>query len=76
MDESSSNSSNKSVTDGVIGKASETYNRWNESATVKKEDSTAVVVFKLTIRILGIILLVALSPIALVVLFIAFLTVL
>lgn len=67
---------NKKVGDAMLDKATETYKWWNNLATLNKEDSIPLSMLKISIRIVGIVVLIALSPIALLAVFIAFLTVL
>lgn len=62
----------KALTD----KAAETYQWWNNLATINEEDPLLVGAAKIGIRLLGIVVLLALSPIILLGLIIAFFAVL
>lgn len=66
---------NKKVSDQMVDKAAATYKWWNNLATLNKEDAFGMTVAKILIRIVGIILMIILSPIAMIALFIAFLAV-
>ena len=52
----------KDATDKVLDKATSTYNWWNDLATIKPDDSMIVGFFKILIRVLGILFLLAISP--------------
>lgn len=64
------------VSDQMLNKASATYKWWNNLATLNKEDSIPLSMAKISIRVVGIIVLIAISPIALLALLIAFMAVL
>jgi len=50
------------ATDKVLGKATSTYNWWNELATIQEDDSFIEGFFKVLIRVLGFLVLLAISP--------------
>lgn len=58
------------------GRAVETYQWWNNLATINAEDPFLVGMAKLGIRLLGIVVLLALSPLIILGLVVAFITVL
>jgi hypothetical protein len=60
----------------VADKAVETYKWWNNLATINAEDPFLVGAAKIGIRLLGIIVLLALSPLIILGLVVAFITVL
>lgn len=60
----------------LTDKAAETYKWWNNLATINAEDPFLVGMGKLGIRLLGIIVLLALSPLIVFGLIVAFITVL
>lgn len=64
------------VSDQMLSKATETYKWWNNLATLNKEDSIPLSLAKISFRVVGIIILIAISPIALLALIIAFMAVL
>jgi len=68
--------SNQKATDVVLDKSMEAFKWWNNLATLNKEDSIPMSMVKIGIRIVGVIVLIALSPIAIIAVMIAFLTVL
>lgn len=74
---SSENTENqeKKVGDLMVDKATETFKWWNNLATLNKEDSTRMSLLKIGFRIIGIVVLIAISPIAILAVFIAFLAV-
>ncbi len=74
----SDNSASKTpkIGDQMLGKATETYKWWNKLATLNKEDSIPLTLAKISIRVVGIIVLIAISPIALLALLIAVMAVL
>jgi len=65
----------KKASDQMIDKGLETFKWWNNLATLNKEDSVGMSLAKISIRIVGIIILIAISPIAIVALIIAFMAV-
>lgn len=65
----------KKVADQMLDKAAETYKWWNNLATLNKADSIPLSMAKIFIRIIGIIVLIAISPIAIIALMIAFMAV-
>ncbi len=65
----------KKVSDQMLDKGLETFKWWNNLATLNKEDSIPMSLFKLSIRIVGIVLMIAISPIAIIALIIAFMAV-
>lgn len=65
----------KKMSDQMVDKAAATFKWWNNLATLNKEDSIAMSLLKISIRIIGIIILIAISPIAIVALIIAFMAV-
>lgn len=60
----------------LTDKAAETYKWWNNLATIHAEDPFLVGMGKLGIRLLGIVILLALSPLIILGLIVAFVTVL
>ena len=56
----------------MINKATETYEWWNNLATLNPEDSIGLSILKIGFRIIGIIVLIALSPMVLVAIIVAF----
>jgi hypothetical protein len=60
----------------LTDKAAETYKWWNNLATINAEDPFLVGAAKIGIRLLGILVLLALSPLILLGLIVAFITVL
>lgn len=66
----------KKVADLMVDKATETFKWWNNLATLNKEDSTGMSLLKIGFRIVGVAVLIAISPIAILAVFIAFLAVL
>ena len=67
--------SEKKAADVLIDKATESFNWWNNLATLNKEDSILMTIFKISIRIVGIIIMIAISPFALIGLIVAFMAV-
>jgi len=67
--------SSKNVSDVMVDKATDTFQWWNKLATLNKEDSIGLTILKIGVRIIGILVLIAISPLALVGLIIAFLAV-
>ncbi len=65
----------KKVSDQMVDKGLATFKWWNNLATLNKEDSIAMSLVKISIRIVGIIILIAISPIAIIALIIAFMAV-
>ncbi len=65
----------KKVSDQMLDKGLETFKWWNNLATLNKEDSIPISLFKLSIRIVGIVIMIAISPIAIIALIIAFMAV-
>ncbi len=61
---------------GVTGRAVETYKWWNNLATINAEDPLLVGLAKLGLRLVGILVLLALSPLIILGLLVAFITVL
>ena len=61
---------------GLTDKAAETYEWWNNLATLHAEDPFLVGLGKIGIRVFGILVLLALSPLIVVGLMVAFITVL
>ncbi len=49
----------------VMNKATETYEWWNNLATLNPEDSIGLSIMKIGIRVIGIIFLIAISPVVL-----------
>ncbi|MEM6317522.1 MAG: hypothetical protein AAF960_07615 [Bacteroidota bacterium] len=78
MDETAPNDEQLSKKKGnkMVDKATETYKWWNNLATLNPQDSIGLTIAKIGIRVLGVIVLIALSPIAIVAIIIGFLTVL
>lgn len=66
------NNAPKKMSDQMVDKGLETFKWWNNLATLNKEDSIAMSLVKISIRIVGIIIMLAISPIAIVALMIAF----
>lgn len=66
---------NQKTTDLMLDKSMDAFKWWNNLATLNKEDSIPMSLVKIGIRIVGIIVLIAISPIAIVALIIAFMTV-
>lgn len=64
------------ATEALSHKAAETYRWWNNLATIHPEDPLLVGVAKIGFRLLGILVLLALSPVILLGLIIAFFAVL
>ncbi len=67
--------SDKKAADVLIDKATESFKWWNNLATLNKEDSILMTIFKISIRIVGIIIMIAISPFALIGLIVAFMAV-
>ncbi len=65
----------KKVSDQMVDKAAATFKWWNNLATLNKEDSLSMSLVKISIRIVGIVILIAISPIAIIALIIAFMAV-
>jgi len=65
----------KKVSDQMIDKGLETFKWWNNLATLNKEDSIPMSLVKIAFRIVGIVIMIAISPIAILALIIAFLAV-
>lgn len=65
----------KKVSDQMIDKGLETFKWWNNLATLNKEDSIPMSLIKISIRVVGIIIMIAISPIAIIALIIAFMAV-
>ena len=65
----------KKVSDQMVDKGLETFKWWNNLATLNKEDSIPMSLVKISIRIVGVIVLIAISPIAIIALIIAFMAV-
>ena len=63
-------------TGGLADKATETYQWWDNLATINAEDPLLVGAAKIGIRLLGILILLALSPLIVLGLIVAFITVL
>lgn len=51
-----------SATDKMMDKASDSLNWWNRTVTINEDDSIWVGAIKIIIRIIGILLLIAISP--------------
>lgn len=64
------------ATKGLTDKATETYEWWNNLATLHAEDPFLVGLGKIGIRVFGILVLLALSPLIVIGLMVAFITVL
>ena len=67
--------SKKDTTDILLDKATDSFKWWNNLATINKEDSLVMLLFKLSIRVVGIIVMIIISPFALVGLIVAFMAV-
>ncbi len=67
--------SDKKPTDLLLDKAADSFKWWNNLATLNKEDSILMTIFKISIRIVGILLMIAISPFALIGLIVAFMAV-
>ena len=65
----------KKVGDLMVNKATETFKWWNNLTTLNQEDSTRMSLLKIGFRIIGIVVMIAISPIAILAVFIAFLAV-
>lgn len=65
----------KKVSDQMIDKGLETFKWWNNLATLNKKDSIPMSLVKISIRIVGIVIMIAISPIAIISLIIAFMAV-
>lgn len=65
----------KKVSDQMIDKGLETFKWWNKLATLNKEDSIPMSLVKISIRVVGIVIMIAISPIAIIALIIAFMAV-
>lgn len=76
MEKESTSPANKKPSNQVLDKATETYKWWDNLATMQPEDPIPLTIAKIFVRIVGIIILVALSPIALIAVIIAFFAVL
>ena len=78
-DKSSTNTEEKDdskrMSDQMVDQAAATYKWWNNLATLNKEDAIGMTLVKILVRIIGIIIMIILSPIAMIALFIAFLAV-
>ena len=64
-----------SATDKMLDKAADTINWWTRISRINAEDAVHVVAMKVMMRIVGIILLIIISPFAIMGLIIGFLTV-
>lgn len=62
----------KKVSDQMLDKSIETFKWWNNLATLNKEDSIPLSLVKISIRVVGIVIMIAISPIAIIALMIAF----
>ncbi len=51
-----------STSDKMLGKAADTLNWWNKISSINEDDSLGVGILKIGIRILGILILLAISP--------------
>ena len=67
--------SSQKTTDLMLDKSMDAFKWWNNLATLNKEDSIPMSLVKIGVRIVGIIVLIAISPIAIVALIIAFMAV-
>jgi hypothetical protein len=56
----------------LVGKANEAYRKWDESLALRKEDSLPILIGKVSLRFLGVILMIILSPFLVIGLMIAF----
>ncbi len=65
----------KKMSDQMLDKAAATYKWWNNLSTLNEEDPIGILLAKLSIRIVGIILMILISPIAFIALFVAFMAV-
>jgi ATP/ADP translocase len=59
----------------IVDEARQSYNKFEDFVTIKEGDSTLAVIGKILLRIIGILIMIALSPFLLVGLFIAFIAV-
>ena len=66
---------NPSTTDKMLDKAADTINWWTRISRINAEDAIYIVGLKVLMRIVGIILLIIISPFAIAGLIIGFLTV-
>lgn len=69
------NKSGKKMSDQMVDKGIETFKWWNNLATLNKEDSVGMSLVKIAVRIVGILVMIAISPIAIIALIIAFMAV-
>lgn len=60
------------ATDKMMDKAADTFNWWNRMATLHEDDPIYIGFFKIMIRIVGIVIMVAISPFVLLGLIVAF----
>lgn len=76
QEENTNNEEESKKPSGVlVDKATETFKWWNNLATLNEEDSIGMSLLKISFRIIGIIVIVAISPIAFIMLIIAFMAV-
>jgi len=68
--------SNKDAVNVLMDKATDSYKWWDNLATFNEEDSIGMTIFKISIRAVGVIVMLLLSPVALVAIIIAFMAVL
>jgi len=68
--------SNKDAVNILMDKATDSYKWWDNLATFNKEDSMGMTIFKISIRGVGVIVMLLLSPFAIVALMVAFMAVL
>jgi len=59
-------------TDKMMNKATDTYNWWNNMVTLKEEDPIYLGFFKIMLRVIGIVIMIGISPLVIFGLFVAF----
>ena len=62
MEYKNENDEKTSATDQMMDKAADSLNWWNKAATINEDDPIWVGFIKIVIRIIGILLLIAISP--------------
>jgi len=59
-------------TDKMMNKAADTFNWWNRMATLQEDDPIYIGFFKIMLRVIGIVIMITISPFILLGLFVAF----
>jgi len=68
----SASESDKDAVDVLLNKATDSFKWWNNLATFNQEDALVMTLFKISVRVVGVVLMILLSPFALVALIVAF----